>query len=231
MANDNQDFDMAVEVADEPKKRKEKKPIEYDEYGNPLPSRKRGLFKVLFIVVPILLCAGFVFGLIYLNWFGARNMFIDSVNRLDPEYAEARREYYMELERIDLYWEEFWEMYHEEEYNLSAWRRDLEARAEYLDDREDWLNREELRLLDWEARRTPIHRRDPTSPEHEEMWIVGGIYAAMTPQQAAERLVALYTREDAAAILMFMSQRNAGAILAQIPPPYAARITEILLTN
>ena len=231
MANENQDLDMAVEVIDEPKKKREKKPKDYDEYGNPLPSRKRGLLKILFIVVPILLCAGLVFGMINFNWFGARHMLIDAVNRLDPDHAYYRR-YYIE-ERAELAaMREAWDIeYEEEHYYLSAWEHDLQVWQANLDFREQGLFEWEQLLEDREARGTPIYRRDPTSPEYEEMWIVGGIYAAMTPQQAAERLVELYTREDAAAILMFMSQRNAGAILAQIPPPYAARITEILLTN
>ena len=230
MANDNHELGSAVEVFDDTADKKEKKLKNVDEFGNPLPKKKRGLLKVLFIVVPILLCAGFVFGLIHFNWFGARDILIDSVNRLDPAHEYNRRDYYTrraELDAMRAMWEE---EYFEDNYRLFAWEQALLIRESDLDFREQGLAEEELRLMDWEARRTPIYRRDQNSLEFEEMRLLGAMYAAMSPEAAAARLSVLETTH-AAAILMFMSQRNAGAILAAIEPPVAADITRILLTN
>ena len=230
MARDNQDLAMAVEVIDDElneNKKKEKRSKNFDEFGNPIPKKKRGLLKALLVIVPILLCAGFVFGLIYFNWFYARNLLIDSVNRLDPEFAQARRDFYMYSEAIDERMEEMFEF----EYELFDRNEALDRREADIEFMRQGLEMKEQDLIEREERRRPIYRSDPTSIEYEEMRILGAIYSAMAPAAAAERLIELHSRANAAAILMFMSQRDASAILAEIEPADAARITEILLYN
>ena len=230
-----QDIEAAVEVAEEldekgkKKKKKDKKSKNVDEFGNELPKKKRRLLKILLIVIPVFLCAGFVFGVVQWNLFGVRDVVIETVNRLDPEFAETRRNYItlraVELEEaIDAFWIEA-EDYRDE---MEAEFREIEERHELTRlELEDW----EAELVEREQRLVPIYRRDPDGEEFLEMQNLGNIYSAMSAAAAAERLIELHDRRDAAAILLFMSETAAAAILSEMEPRIAAELTDILLYN
>ena len=56
-------------------------------------------------------------------------------------------------------------------------------------------------------------------------------YAQIAPAAAADILIKLKDEQHVAAILYFMSERNAAAILSAMESEFAARITDILLVN
>lgn len=232
MAKNKQDLGAAVDVTEEPdgKVKKDKKSKNVDEFGIEIPKKKRGLLKFLLIAIPVALCAGFVFGVIQWNLFNVRDHVIEAVIRLDPEHAESRRYYLTERVALEYEREEFEQdslgrraQLDELQAELSAWGTELDYERLRL---EIWEERLEL----WQQRLTPIYRRDPQSAEFLEMYDLGRIYSFMAPEAAAVRLVALNT-EEAAAILFFMDEGSAAAILAEIEPRTAAEITRNLLTN
>ena len=78
-------------------------------------------------------------------------------------------------------------------------------------------------------RTVPLYRREMTEEELEDMMSISTLYTQMAPEAAAARLVRLYDPRDVAAILYFMGERNAAAIMSVMTVEYAAEITEILL--
>ena len=183
-----------------------------------IKKKKGGKIKIILIIIIILLIGGFVYVELTYNYFGTRDILIRSVMSLDEDLSQ-------------------------EEANLDSWEQELElleaeldARVRSLDTREASLDRRgaelgilEQRLSEWEARLTPIYRRDMTEQELADMISLSRTFALMAPDTAAEILTELYDPRDIAAILYFMTERAAAPILSAMERTLAAEITEILL--
>ncbi|NLB28868.1 MAG: hypothetical protein GX823_01360 [Clostridiales bacterium] len=60
---------------------------------------------------------------------------------------------------------------------------------------------------------------------------IAKLYAAMEPENAADVIVNLYSLEDMAAIIHFMSASKAAGILECLTPQLAAQITDQLINT
>ena len=218
-----------------------KKTKSSDESGE--KKKKPVWLKIIIIVVPILLIGGFVFEEIYFNWLGVRDWtrdaFINASIWLDPDDAgSVRRTLNARSDELDKREADI----EAEDKKLDARRADLDARKAQLDAREDELSGREKQVakrdteLDKreqditinEASKTPIYRR-MTDQDINDMRSLGSTYAAMAPETAANILMRIYDPHDVAAILYYMSEKSAAAILSEMDPVYAANLTEIML--
>ena len=180
--------------------------------------KKRGKLKIILIIVLVLLVAGFVFEEIYYNYLGTRDMLIDAVVKLDPAYGTREKKL------------------NERESLLDAREADLDAREKTVTSRENQNDRRTASLdtrekdvndlLQWSL---PLYRRQMTEQELTDMQSVSMSYSRMAPEIAAAILMELNDPDDVAAILYYMSERSAAAILAVMDPEFAAVITEIFL--
>jgi flagellar motility protein MotE (MotC chaperone) len=193
---------------------------------------------LLMALVLVILLGGFGAAL-YFDALGTRivvgnainDPLLDLVAWLDPNYntiemrqqAEAEAQEIRFRERIEELNAREIEIEYEESLLLAV-EEQLDRRALELDNREAQL---EL-LLD---RTIPLHRRNLTEDELENIVSLSGSYTQMSPETAANILVAMHDPRDAASILYFMSERNRGAIMAAMDIRFAAHITEILLSN
>ena len=183
--------------------------------------KKKGhKLKIILIIVLVVLVACFVFEETYFNYLGLRTMLFDAVATIDPDYR-------MRVEALG-----------ERERELNAMRAELDAREKTITSREAQNERRSAELQkqtddirDREALLTPLYRRQMSEQEQEDMASISLSYSRMTPENAANILLELNKPDDVAAILYFMSERNAAAILAVMEPEFAARITEIWLYN
>ena len=216
----------------EPKGKKEKIPKEKGE-------KKGGAGGVILIMllVLILLIGGFA-AAIYFDVFEARSIVADAISEpltkliiwLDPGFstvdqqmrdeAEARERRIMELE-FDL---------DGRIAEAEAREDELFSREQQLDRRASELNSREQQIIQMYERTIPLYRRDDrTDQELEDMLSLSRTYSNMAADVAAEIMVKLHDPKDVAAILYYMSERNAALIFTEFRPEYAAEITEILL--
>jgi len=230
--NGKQKKEKAPKTPKGSKEKKEKIPKEKGE-------KKGGAGGVILIMllVLILLIGGFA-AAVYFNVFDARVIVADTINEpltrliiwLDPGFstvdqqmrdeAEAREKRLVELE-TDL----------DKRIAALEEREDgLYSREQQLDRRAAELNSREQQIISMYERTIPLYRRDDrTEQELEDMLSLSRTYSNMSPETAAEIMIKLHDPKDVAAILYYMTERNAAAILAAFKPEYAAEITEILL--
>ena len=180
--------------------------------------KKRGKLKIILIIVLVVLIAGFVAEELIFNYLGVRDVFIDAVISLDPDYVDHEQEY---LDR---------------EAELNSRESDLVRREQAAASRETQNERRTRELGLWEdvldereQMSSPLWRRIMTDQELLDMQSLSRSYSLMAPESAADILVELEEPEDVAAILYFMTERSAAAILAVMEPDFAAELTEILL--
>jgi flagellar motility protein MotE (MotC chaperone) len=133
---------------------------------------------------------------------------------MDPEYVAAEQ-LHDQLNQRETELEE-------RESKVAKEKERLAELEKKLDDREKELDRKE-----WES--VPIYRRPMTDEELEDMKSIGEIYARMQPADAAAILASLYSIDDMAAILYYMSEESSSAILAAMDRTVAAEITDELL--
>jgi len=216
----------------EPKGKKEKVPKEKGE-------KKGGAGGVILIMllILVLLIGGFA-AVVYFDVFEARSIVADAINEpltrliiwLDPGFstvdqqmrdeAEARETRIVELE-VDL---------DRRIAALEERENEIHSREQQLDRRASELNSREQQIIAMYERTIPLYRRDDrTEQELEDMLSLSRTYSNMSPDTAAEIMIKLHDPRDVAAILYYMTERNAASILAAFRPEYAAEITEILL--
>lgn len=178
--------------------------------------RKSKLPLVIFIICLILVIAAFLFSHFYYDLFGWKAPMFDLMHHLDPDFVEI----------VD------------REATLEARAETLNALEASLNEREDSLNEWELRLSRFdeelkrtEKSRTPVYRPPINDSDREYMTGIAKIYAGMEPENAAEVMVNLYSVEDMAAIVYFMSSSKAASILECMNPSLAAQITDQLLNT
>ena len=183
--------------------------------------KKDGILKVVLVIILTILIAGFVFEELYYNSLGTREMLIDAVVRLDPEYGSREKNLDEREAAISTL-----------ESQLELRERTITSREKQNDSRTTDLQKREVEFQNmvssWSA---PLYKREMTEQELLDMQSLSRAYSLMTPEAAAAILIELGQIEDVAAILYHMTNRNASAILAVMDPGYAAEITNILLYN
>jgi len=206
-------------------------------------SKTEGIkLQLILIIVFAILIAGFVFEELTFNFLGTRDitrdLFIKGAIWIDPELSTMQEVLQEQSDERQAALDEREKEIEEREAEVEEQTTILDAREAALDTRTAQLDRraaeqdkrqEELDLKeDW---LTPLYRRDMTEQELADMISLSRTYSQMAPESASAILVELFDPHDVAAILYFMTERNAAPILAAMTTDYAARITEILLNN
>ena len=224
----------------EPKAPKEpKQPKEKKEKGKKGPKEKGGAGGVIIIMVLVLLIliGGFAAAL-YFDIFDARVIIaeviteplLDVIIWLDPGFSSINQRLAAEGEAQEKRFDERNEAITKKEEEIRLLDEALNTREQQLERRAFDLDRREEQIVAMYERTIPIYRReDLTDQELEDMISLSRTYTQMAPDTAALILVRLYDPRDVAALLYYMGERNAAAILSAMEPGYAAEITEILL--
>ena len=189
--------------------------------------RRRLILLIIVIGAVALLAAAVVLEVFFLNWFGTRDLLISGVTSLDPDFAREKRN----LEARTMALDEFESELDRREIEMELRELEVTQLESRLETRRVELDIIERGLIDWENRLLPIYRRNITPELQEEMESISRMYTQMSPEKAAEILFELDDIQDVVAILYYMTERNASAILAVIEPEQAARITELLIYN
>jgi flagellar motility protein MotE (MotC chaperone) len=178
-------------------------------------NKKRG--KALKVVLPIffvLILIGFVTVSLLYNLFSARDLFFKTVYGMDPDYVAVEAlEEQLALREAQL---------DERESKVLSDEERLNGLKEELDEREDELKRRELESL-------PIYHQPMTEEALADLKAISGIYEQMQPTDAASILASLYSIDDMAAILYYMSEESSAAILSSMDRTIAVEITDTLL--
>ena len=192
---------------------------------------------LIMLLVLIVLISGFTAAL-YFDVFNAREIIgdvltdplVDIIIWLDPGFSTINARLEAERAAFEREYRERTEDLDERELQIMLLEGILDTRETILERRANDLDRREEQIIAMYERTVPLHRRDPMSEQDlDDMMSLSRTYTQMSPDAAAERLVRLYDPRDVAAILYFMAERSAAAILAAMDPGYAANITEILL--
>ena len=188
------------------------------EYRIETKKKKGGLLKVILLIVLLLLIAGFVFEEVYFNYLGTRDIVVDALVAFDPTYKTrdellAVREDEVGRKKAEL---------DTRERSVASKESQNARRGAELDKREEELRELEQYLI-------PLHLREMTEQELADMQSISKSYSLMPPESAADILNEIIYPDDVAAILYYMNERKAAAILAVMDPEFSARITEILL--
>lgn len=176
--------------------------------------KKGGLRKFIFTLILLLLIAGFAVVVFVFNFMDMRTAFFGFVHNLDPDYRAISDQW------LELY---------AEERNLESLQIALAAEEARLKALEKDLNEKEVYLSNTEASRVPIYRPPVNEDDVIYMQSLSKIFAAMDAKSAAGILVKLYKVEDMAAIIYYMAQANAAAIMENMDAETAASITNQLL--
>jgi len=213
-----------------------------------------GKFVLILVLILVLLLGG-AGAALYLNLYEVRDIageyikepLISVIVWFDPEYRSINDELTTaKLERERQFEErekQFEERVNEREAQLVEWEIELNLREDELNARENAASAREQQLniraeaqdarekdlMDLYDRVVPIYRRMLTDQELEDMISISRSYTQMSPDVAAGILVELNDPKDVAAILYYMSERNAAAILSVMDADFAAELTEILL--
>ena len=214
----------------EKKEKKEKKPKGSNEKGG------AGGIIIIMILVLLILIGGFAAAL-YFDVFDTRVIIADVITDplldiiiwLDPGYSSINQRLHTEREIQEKQFEERTEDLDNREAEIKLLEDILNSREQQLDRRAFDLDRREEQIIAMYERTIPIHRRDMTEQELEDMLSLSRTFTQMSPETAAQILVELYDPRDVAALLYYMGERNAASILAVMNVDYAAEITEILL--
>ena len=226
------------EKAPKAKALKEKKQKPSKEAGD-TDEKKSGAGGVILIMilVLILLIGGFA-AAVYFNVFQARLIVADVINEpltrliiwLDPGFSGVSEQLRADAEEQQKQLTELANDFETRDTEITLREDALNTREQQLDRRASELNSREQQILAMYERTIPLYRRDDrTEQELEDMMSLSRTYTSMAPEAAAEIMLRLHDPRDVAAILYYMSERNAASILAAFKPEYAAEITEILL--
>ena len=229
-AKGKQKTEKAPKAAKEKKEKGSKDKKEKGEKGG------SGVIILLMILVLVVLIGGFG-AAVYFDILGAREIVADAITEpllnlivwLDPQFSTVDQQLRDERAAQERRFAEREADFEDREEEIILQEDILIMREQALDRREMELNNREDQIIAMYERTIPIHRREMTEQELEDMLSLSTTYTQMSPESAAAILVELYDPRDVAAILYYMGERNAGSILAVMRPNYAAEITEILL--
>jgi len=218
----------------EPKTKKDKKDKKSGEKGE--KSSAAGVI-ILMILVLLILIGGFGAAL-YFDVFDSRPIIADVLTEplldvliwLDPEYHTIRQRLRAEEEASIRQFEERTAELDRREEDIDILEGMIVAREQVVERRMHDLDRREEQIIAMYERTIPLFRRpDRSEQEMDDMLALSRTFTNMSPDTAATILVQLYDPRDVAAIIYYMSERNAASILAEMDVRYAANITEILL--
>ena len=178
--------------------------------------KKRKLPLLIIIFVLVLLIAAFLTAHLYFDFFGWKAPMFEIMHHLDPEYTELTDRESTLTDR---------------ETNAEQRELALAERESSLTTRELQLGQREANLAQSEKARVPVYRPPINDSDREYMESISKIYAGMEPANAASIMVKLYSVEDMAAIIYFMSTSKAAAILENVAPELAAQITDQLINT
>ena len=185
-----------------------------DKVKTPKKKRKKKLLLFIIIFVLLVLIAAFLTAHLYFDFFGWKEPMFEIMHNLDPDYKDIG----------------------DREAALIDKESDLEQQELALTEREDAVllkelanNKRETELNDLEKSRVPVYRPPINETDREYMEGIAKIYANMEPENAASVMNNLYTLEDMAGIIYFMSAAKAAAILECMTPSRAAQITDHLI--
>jgi len=219
----------------EPKVKKEKEPKEKGKKGSKEKSGAGGVI-IIMILVLLILIGGFTAAL-YFDVFDARviiaevitDPLLDIIIWLDPGFSSINQRLIAEGEAQEKRFEDRTAALDEREEEIRILEETLNARELALERRAFDLDRREEQILAMYERTIPLHKRDMSDQEREDMIALSRTFTQMSPEAAAKILVELYDPRDAAGLLYYMGERNAASILAVMSVDYAAELTEILL--
>ena len=180
--------------------------------------KKKGKLKIILILLLVVLAVGFVTEEIIINFFGVRDMFIDAVISLDPEYADREQDYIKREEELDA-----------KEKELNRREQSVLSRENANERRRIELDLREEEVAEREESALPLWSRLMSEQELADMQALSRSYALMAPEAAAAILMELDSPQDVAAILYHMSERSRASILTAMESEFAALLTEILL--
>ena len=175
---------------------------------------------------------------VYLNWWGMGDKVLNPISDwlvgvvvwLNPEFRSINQEMLAaNEERVKEMDERSKELDRREEEAAAreeaavALEVQLDRRSAALDRQEDQVKQQQQEAL------PPAFQRELTEQEMADLQSLSRTYAQMAPASAAAIMLELYRPDDFATIIYFMVERNAAAILAELPPNIAALITEYLL--
>lgn len=183
---------------------------------NKAGKKKRGVVGLIIIIALVIAAAVFLFLTIRFDIGGVRTKVIEAVNRFDPVYAE----------KVDVL-----EGLEEREQAVALREQQVEDDEQKISSQQDELKTWENELNSTSARKTPIYRRLLNEQDVKDMKSLSKTYAAMEPVDAAAIMVELYSVEDMAAIIYYMKEASAAAILVEMDTRLAADITMALLSS
>ena len=214
--------------------------------------KKKGgklLLTLLLILVPVVLIGAFV-ALLITNFFGVRNIvggfikepLLKVVVWFDPGFSSVNEELNTKSNNFIAQLDIREKQLDNRETGIAQKEAELNERKQSLDTLESQLGRRGLALDKREEQinqlskpkqpdnsTVPLYYREMTEDELAEMQSLSRTYAQMEPATAAGILAKLKDEKHIAALLYYMSERKASAILAVMETELAARITEILL--
>ena len=191
-------------------------PVDNAEDSVKKPKKRGGIIKLIILIVFIIAAAAFLFLSIRFDIGGVRTKMIEAVNLLDPNYAQ-RVEILETLEQREA------ELIEREENAVQEEQRLAELEEELF------LFQDEL--YSDQADRIPIYRRRMNEKDLADMVSISLTYAKMDPVAAAEIMSSLETVEDMAAVIYYMNESNAAAIMSEMDSSIAAEITVLLLRD
>ena len=194
-----------------------------------------GVIAVMLIVA--LLLAGSFGAAVYFDVFSARAITADLLKEpllrvviwLDPTFSTVDERMREEADARDKRLTAREEKLDERELDLVQRESRADTREQQLDRRALELNNREEQIIAMYERTIPLYRRDMTIQEREDMESFARTFTQMSPDSAAYILVGTGSVDDVAAILYFMNERNAAAIMAAFHPDYAAAVTNVWL--
>jgi flagellar motility protein MotE (MotC chaperone) len=174
--------------------------------------------------------AAMVFLTVRFDLWGIRSAFIGAVSSLDPEYVSAieqKRINARDAADLDRRGAEL----DEREAGIAEEEERLRALGEELDEREKALASAAPPSTSGSGRPQGGYRTSLGAQETEDMMSLARTYAAMDPVAAAEIMANLYSVNDMAVILYYMTEKRAAPILEAMERELAASVTEVLLAE
>lgn len=194
------------------------------------------LLKILIFVIPIVLIAAFIL-MVFLNLFGLRGVMggvftdplIDTVIWFNPDFSSIEKTIRDAGDRRAAGLDAREAAIAERESQVDGIYADLDEREAQLERRSAALDRREQNLEIEAPPDLPVYERTLTEEEIANLQSLSRTYGNMDPEAAANIMAELYSLEDMATILFYMTERKAAPILEAMDPELAARVTELLI--
>jgi flagellar motility protein MotE (MotC chaperone) len=175
-----------------------------------------GLIAAIAVAGVVALAVAFAVLVAAVDLFGLREGAILAVVGLDPEFVA------LETRQTEL---------DGRESAITSREADLELAQARLNTELKELELREQELYSAAGALVPLYRQPMSPQDLADMQALAATYQAMSPSSAADILSRLYTTDDVAAILYYMTGKATAAVLSEMEPELAAEITEVLLSK